>query len=303
MLTSTRRANTERAGIESIAFDRRKYGLDLPVDASELQALPKYITGPRPHRLQFFEIVLLRGGRGSVDMDGQNLTVRRARVLFACPGEVRCWRLDARLDGQVVCLTPDVFDEFFADAGFVERLPFFDTASHCRSIDLAPATWTRAQAIVEAMIDELGALRRDSLHILRALLYQLLVALAREVPMAAITVVPPGLPQRFRLLVERQHRQVQQVQAYAAQLGVSPGHLNTRLRAAFGVGASRLIQQRRYLEARRLLLYGRDNVTAVAAQLGFRDASYFNRFFQRLAGCTPREFRRSFGQHSEIGEK
>ena len=32
-------------------------------------------------------------------------------------------------------------------------------------------------------------------------------------------------------------------------------------------------------------------VAAIASDLGFQEASYFNRFFKRMAGATPREFR------------
>jgi hypothetical protein len=44
----------------------------------------------------------------------------------------------------------------------------------------------------------------------------------------------------------------------------------------------------------RLLVHTEMNASEIAAPLSFRDPVYFNRFFRRLAGQSPAEFRRQF---------
>jgi AraC-like DNA-binding protein len=45
------------------------------------------------------------------------------------------------------------------------------------------------------------------------------------------------------------------------------------------------------VEARRLLFHSELSVKEIAFELGFEDASYFNRFFKRLSEQTPAQYR------------
>jgi AraC family transcriptional activator of pobA len=47
------------------------------------------------------------------------------------------------------------------------------------------------------------------------------------------------------------------------------------------------------LAARRHLIYTDASVEAIAYGLGFRDPGYFSRFFKRLAGVAPGQFRQA----------
>uniref|UniRef100_UPI00398C5EF3 helix-turn-helix domain-containing protein n=1 Tax=Salmonella enterica TaxID=28901 RepID=UPI00398C5EF3 len=52
-----------------------------------------------------------------------------------------------------------------------------------------------------------------------------------------------------------------------------------------------LIFDRQFREAKLLLLFSDKAFNAIAWQLGFKDPAYFARFFNRLAGCSPSQFR------------
>jgi AraC-like DNA-binding protein len=45
------------------------------------------------------------------------------------------------------------------------------------------------------------------------------------------------------------------------------------------------------LEAKRLLFHSERSIKEIAFELGFEDASYFNRFFKRIAQTTPAVYR------------
>ncbi|MGQ3468071.1 helix-turn-helix domain-containing protein, partial [Xanthomonas campestris] len=78
---------------------------------------------------------------------------------------------------------------------------------------------------------------------------------------------------------------------YAAQVGLTPGHLNAVCQRLANASALQLLQRRLMLEAGRSLRYTSMSVQQVAADLGFFDAAYFSRFFARHAGCSPSHFR------------
>ena len=97
---------------------------------------------------------------------------------------------------------------------------------------------------------------------------------------------------RFRHLIEAQHLKHWPVRRYARHLALSETGLNRLCRRLTGCTAFELIQQRLVLEARRRLVYAGSSVSAIAAELGFKDPAYFSRFFRRHGGLSPNEFRR-----------
>jgi AraC-like DNA-binding protein len=80
--------------------------------------------------------------------------------------------------------------------------------------------------------------------------------------------------------------------ALAGALGVSASHLSRLFRLTTGDTFERYVVRRRLELARRLLLDPAHNVSTVARQCGFRDASYFARVFRRTMGCSPTEYSR-----------
>ncbi|MET0683606.1 MAG: AraC family transcriptional regulator [Casimicrobiaceae bacterium] len=274
-------------------FDRHKYGRRLLVDAAPFHALADFIITQHPHRLRFYEILFLTAGHGFLDLDGVGTEVRPCRLCFTAPGEIRRWRLDKPPQGYAVLFDGDFIREFFSDARFLDELLFFGNGGDCAFLDIDGAEFARLITIVDAMRGELGAPRDVSDHILRALLYQLLVEIGCHRPPARNEQCAGrgAVPAKFASLVDLHFRSLRQVAQYAEVLHVTANHLNQAVRSATGATASDTSHKRLFLESRRLLLHTSQSVAAIALDLGFREPSYFNRFFRRMAGMTPRAFR------------
>jgi len=294
----TGRPNRRKSGdpapeIAIVEFDRHKYGRRLLVDAAPFQGLAGFITTPHPHRLRFYEILFLTAGDGFLEVDGVRTEVRPCRLCFTAPGAIRRWRLDNSPQGFAVLFDGDFILEFFSDPRLVEELLFFENGGSAPFVDIDRDEFARLVTLVDAMRRELGAPRDVSEHILRAMLYQLLVEVGRHRPAARNAHFAGGgaLHARFASLVELHFRTLRQVAQYAQALDVTANHLNQAVRSATGATASNAIHQRLFLESRRLLLHTGRKVAAIALDLGFREPSYFNRFFKRMAGTTPRAFR------------
>jgi AraC-like DNA-binding protein len=87
--------------------------------------------------------------------------------------------------------------------------------------------------------------------------------------------------------LELHYRELHRVDDYARLLGCSVRTLSRATQAAAGIGARQVIDQRRLLEARRLLGHARWTARAVASHLGFTDTANFGRFFRDHTDLTP----------------
>ena len=96
----------------------------------------------------------------------------------------------------------------------------------------------------------------------------------------------------FKNLVETNALSPMKVSDYAKKLFISPGHLNDMVKQSTGRNAKALINDRRILEAKRLLFWTESSVQEVAWQTGFKDPAYFTRFFKKHTGILPAAFKK-----------
>lgn len=129
-----------------------------------------------------------------------------------------------------------------------------------------------------------------------ALLGLLVLALRLIGPDDVASVPAPGqraaLVARYRARVDARFRLRESVGVHAAALGVSESRLRAACAQVAVTSPAALLDARTLLEARRALLYSNLSVAAIGYSLGFADPAYFTRFFTRLAGVSPRSFRR-----------
>lgn len=70
-------------------------------------------------------------------------------------------------------------------------------------------------------------------------------------------------------------------------LGITPDHLSDSVKRELGISASKLLQQRLTIEAKRFLVHLDWTSAQIAEHLNFKDPSYFGRFFKRETGQSP----------------
>ena len=279
-----------------VAFLRRKYGPELLVDVGWIDDLPGFrrdVRSGSPHRLGFHDIFLVTAGTGWFWLDEARFPLRPGTVLFTSPGQVRRWQTD-RVDGLCLFFQAEFLQTFFNDPLFIHRLACFDAPDGRHALVLGPTEADRLRARFETMQAEIANLRGDSLHLLRAMVYEELVRLNRAFVARYGGRGDTGandLAFRFRQLVEGELARHHRVDWYAARLGVTPGHLNAVVRGQLGAGAKAWIADRLLVEARRRMIGG-EPAGRVARGIGFDDPAYFSRFFRRGTGMSPSEFRR-----------
>lgn len=97
---------------------------------------------------------------------------------------------------------------------------------------------------------------------------------------------------RFRELLFARIKTHHRVADYASLLTITPNHLNKSVRAITGKSPIKWIDEAIVLEAKVLLYQTSGSISAVAAEVGIADASYFSRLFKKYEGVTPLAFRK-----------
>jgi AraC family transcriptional activator of pobA len=286
-------------GTELVEFLRTKYGAEILIDVAWVHDMPTFMH-KGPHRLGFYDVLLVTRGEGRYVLDGYVHAVRPGTVLFTAPHQLRQW--DVRnLDGLCLFFLPSFVSQFLSDTEFLSRLPYFNCRADTAALQLHPRASALLRRRLLEMQREFAGLRADSADVLRAGLYKILIQLARdfasEHPRARLRPANRTTA-AFQALVAARVQRAHRVAVFAAQLKVSANHLNAMCQRHLGQSAKAVIAEALVLEARRALTIRGRSVEAVGASLGFKDPSYFARFFKRMTGQSPTSFRD--GQRLEL---
>jgi AraC family transcriptional regulator, transcriptional activator of pobA len=275
---------------------RRPGPADVPFEIGRLETTHRLRTSERPHRHRFYQILWATDGAGAHGTDFEEHAIRPQTVFLISPGQVHAVRIDRPLRGYMIVFTADWLALDGPAAGSPAAgagdLPFFRPGVANPVLTLTEEDAHQLRGIAEDVLAEYagrGTWRRE---MLRARFQVLLLALGRVALRQAERVAPPASSvARFQAAVDDRFRSVHRVAEYARLLALTPGHLNDLTRAATGQTASALIDARLILEAQRLLAHSDAPAAEIAADLGFRDPSYFGRFFRRHVGQAPGAFR------------
>ncbi len=276
-------------------FKRNKYGKELLIDCEKISEVENFTKDDTPFMVNFHEIFFLTKGKGVFRLDDERIKFSENSVLLLPPNKWRQWEhVDEEIDGYFLIFEEDFISSFFNDPFFLYRFHYFYNSASPSNVNLSEE---EAQAFCKYLEDvkkELASLHSDSDHLLRAILYLILISINRIYSSQfkiAGQFFENNLTLRFRKLVEKNIREHSDVSFYAAHLQVSKSHLNKTLQEHLGQSTSKLIRQRLITEAKRELLYSDLSVAEIAFELNFSEPSNFNRLFKDFVGITPKAFR------------
>ena len=102
----------------------------------------------------------------------------------------------------------------------------------------------------------------------------------------------PVLLKNFFISLDTEFRANHQTKFYADALNTTSKTLNASCKRFLGKTAGAVIDEKLAAESKKLLLYSHKNLTELAFELGFADASHFNKFFKRQTGVLPGIYRK-----------
>lgn len=99
--------------------------------------------------------------------------------------------------------------------------------------------------------------------------------------------------ERFLSLVNKHCRAHRTLAFYADRLCITERYLGTLVKTASGMTAKEWIDRAVVTAAKVMLRHTDKQAAQIAYELGFSNTSFFNKYFKRLTGTTPLEYRRS----------
>jgi len=245
-----------------------------------------------PHRKNHYLIVLMRKGGTRQWIDMTPFTLKSNTVYFYVPN-----RIIVKEGTEEIWATGIAFTkEFLAlqENAALARLPIIESRQGGHELLLSD----QDLIFVEDLIAKINTENRNpgewQQRMLAAYLTVLLTYLSKlyvEQYSALNTSAEKMLLKAYQAKINESFRELKEVGDYALQLNISPGHLSDVVKIQSGKPAIKHIHERLVLEARRLLFHTDNSLKEIAFDLGFSDASYFNRFFKRETDLTPAAYR------------
>lgn len=243
-----------------------------------------------PHRhVDLAQVLYIHQGQAQIEIEGQVRLVTEATLQFIPPLCIHGFRFSENVDGYVVTMAAPLVAKLGAITGLGS------------SVFEYPGDWPAGEDAIQ-LYAQLSALSKEYHNcspgrdvILQSLIQIVLVWIGRQMLLQRHRNTPPipgkELMRRFNRLLDAEFKLQPTVESLAHRLGVSSRTLNATCREWGGESALPLLHQRLLLEAKRQLIYTTMSIVQISDGLGFAEPTYFARFFRRLTGKSPREFR------------
>jgi AraC family transcriptional activator of pobA len=244
-------------------------------------------TNPHKHN-NYFEIIYLSEGSGYHYIDSRKYEVDPPVMYFIRKEQVHFWELDTEPDGFAVIIKKSFIERSLDD----ELKSLFTKIS--RQSSLRVKDNASIHKLLEILTEENKTEGENSFHITEGLLKALLAKVLEVAkPVINKAEMKSDLYQSFLSLLSAAPAVKNTVHYYAGQLNTSPQNLNAACRKGSSQAAADVLEEFIISEAKRQLHYTTSTVSQIAFSMDFKDASHFVKYFKRLTGQTPQNFRQS----------
>ena len=277
--------------MEKLKFSRTKYGKELLIDAcneSELDIVADTMV------LNFYTLIFLEKGKGTYYLDTEKIHLEDNLVLFIKPGQINNVRAAKFTKCHLLFFEGEFLDEFFHDKNFIFKFGYFHNPNLPSYINLDPVLFKTLNNLAIELRAEIHNLTVDSIHILRSIIYYLLVLLnqayAKVYGITQQTIQNPTVL-AFLKLLEKNIKDQTSVEQFAGQLQISRVQLNSLCQKYFSKSTNQIIRERTISEIKKSLKYDMKSLSEIAYEFNFSAPSHFSRFVRQMTGKSPQEFK------------
>lgn len=288
--------------MKTIKFNKTECGVDFLLKVASGNELKQNYIDTDFYNTDYFEILFFKKAKGYLILNQQRIEMADNTIVFISPFQKRQWKLDPHhMEFTFLIFQEDFLNEFFADKLFTYRLLYFYQLDYPLSMVVQSEDMQKFCESLSEIAAELKKPIYDSDHIIRSLLYYLLLKLNRYY--ARHNNLPLDKPQnnyayQFKRLLEIYIKEKQRINDYASLIGISRIALNKAVQGQFNVTATHLLKQRLLFEIKNLLMFSNSTVSEIAYKLNFSEPNHLMRFFKMQTGMTTTEFLADYQNNS-----
>lgn len=240
----------------------------------------------RPHRHDYFEIILIRSGKGIQYIDFKPYEINQGQLYNIYPGQVHLMQRNTA-QGLLIQFRKDLFE-------FIRPLQHFHLYFSNPEFNPDPRTFEHLYSLTEQIAELLAKDNLSPMAIYKSYSYlQIILITLSELHGEKITPNHNHLVSQFLSLLSQNVYTTRKVSDYCEMMNCSHDKLNNACKNALGKTVLNLIHEELLLEIRRLFLVSSLSLKEIAFELNFDSQANFSIFIKTHTGLTPSELQLS----------
>jgi AraC family transcriptional activator of pobA len=280
--------------MKHIKFNKTICGVDFLLNVLDYISLQSDMLQEEVKSTDFFQVVFIEQAQGSLMLNDSELELENRTVIFISQHQKHKWRLQGEFKAYFLIFQEEFLNEFFADKYFTYRLLYFYQTQYPLQFQLDDVTFNNYLAHLKEIKTELVQPKNDSAHLIRSLIYNILIRLNRTY--SDINAIPSAIAldnvaYEFRKLVEEHLKTHQRIEDYTSLMSISRVQLNKQVKAQFNITASDFIKSKLLFEIKTRLIYTHQTIAEIAEEFNFSEPNHLSRLFRSREGVSPAQFR------------
>ncbi|MCW3788942.1 AraC family transcriptional regulator [Plebeiibacterium sediminum] len=284
--------------MRTFEFNRNKHNKELLIDCLSIHEISALSTSLKEmHTTSFYELYFFTEAEGTISIENKIYQIDGACIVMLPPLVARQWDISFNKDSYVVFFEQEIFEYTLKDAFFLYRLQCFNFNSLHPILPVKDGQCSNYYFLIQKIMNEIANIKDDSIYLLNAYLYQLLLEINRNY--VSYFQIKEALNTNsevinFKTLLKKNIHSIQTVNGYADLMGITRNHLNKICIELLGRNASSIIKNELLLACKTELLASCITVAEISYKFNFSAPSNFTRFFKDVEGISPGDYRKKF---------
>ncbi len=249
-----------------------------------------------PHRHNFYTVLVVKKAKGEHKIDFNTYDLANQQVFFVAPGQVHQVIESEKSYGFAMTFSNQFLIENAIPLSFIESLNLFQNYGQSPPLTPDKEKFTIIKNYAENILEFFNSDKNMKLWSIGSLLKLLLIECNNICSINPIESVVDAsgnnLIRNFKDAVNKHYKKEHSTTFYAAELYISPDHLNRTFKARTGKTAKEYIQSRIITEAKRLIYFTDLNNKEIGYELGFNEPANFSAFFKKHTQISPSSFKK-----------
>ncbi len=273
-----------------------------PIDIVSLRTLHQLNLDhdvSKPHRVQFYIILIIEAGSGAHTVDFNHQKFKKGSVFTIKKGQIHNFDSVSNAKGTLLLFTEDCLKNYLQEHEIQIASQLFNEYITNQQFDLSTKELSEIIELLNLIKSEYKKQQEDllSFQIIKSYLHVIMLKLLQFKSSNLLHNEKHTYLEDFISLqhyIEIHCRHKKKVMDYASMMGVSTKKLNMITHQIYGKSAKQFIDDIVLIKIKRLLLHSNLTIKEIAYKFGYEDPSNLFKYFKKQESLTPLQFRKTY---------